>query len=117
MASSENPGPGPTIGGTWTSGGDYQPASTPLTPNVWTHVAATFDGATMRVFVNGVQVASKAKASAYAPTTGTLQIGGDSYPGEFFAARPAEGGGPNAAPLAPHNPPHQDTPTPAPPPA
>jgi len=87
MASSENPGPGPTIGGTWTSGGDYQPAPTALTANVWTHVAATFDGATMRVFVNGVQVASKAKALAYAPTAGTLQIGGDSYPGEFFAGR------------------------------
>src|SRR5260221_13564206 len=91
MASSENPGPGPTIGGTWTSGGDYQPASTPLTPNVWTHVAATFDGATMRVFVNGVQVASKAKASAYAPTPGTLQIGGGDHPHPIFSRPPAEG--------------------------
>ena len=87
MASSQNPGPGPTIGGSWTSGGDYQPGPTALAPNVWTHIAATFDGATMRVYVNGVQVASKAKAVPLAPTTGTLQIGGDSYPNEFFAGR------------------------------
>src|SRR5258706_11544249 len=34
-----------------------------------------------------MQVASQAQTTALAPTTGTLQIGGDSYPNEFFAGR------------------------------
>src|SRR5439155_1040833 len=42
---------------------------------------------TVRLFVNGAQVASQAQTTALASTTGTLQIGGDSYPNEFFAGR------------------------------
>src|SRR5439155_1644055 len=48
---------------------------------------ATFDGATMRLYVNGVQVASQAQTAPLAITTGTLQIGADSYAGENFAGR------------------------------
>jgi Domain of unknown function (DUF1929)/Concanavalin A-like lectin/glucanases superfamily/Bacterial Ig domain/Glyoxal oxidase N-terminus len=50
-------------------------------------LAATFDGATVRLYVNGAQVASRAQTTPLAATTGTLQIGGDSYPNEFFAGR------------------------------
>src|SRR5258705_7733629 len=84
MASSD-PNNRPAVGGTWTGGNQNTAAPTALALNAWTHLAATFDGATVRLYVNGVQVASQAQTAPLATTTGTLQIGGDSYPNEFFA--------------------------------
>src|SRR5260221_1682819 len=86
MASSD-PNNRPAGGGTWTGGNQNTAAPTALALNAWTHLAATFDGATVRLYVNGVQVASQAQTAPLATTTGTLQIGGDSYPNEFFAGR------------------------------
>ena len=74
-------------GGTFTAGNQNTFAPSTLAVNVWTHLAATFDGATVRLFVNGTQVASQAQTTPLVATTGTLQIGGDSYPNEFFAGR------------------------------
>jgi len=84
MASSD-PNNRPAVGGTWTGGNQNTAAPTALALNAWTHLAATFDGATVRLYVNGAQVASQAQTTPLATTTGTLQIGGDSYPNEFFA--------------------------------
>jgi hypothetical protein len=39
----------------------------------------------VRLYVNGVQVASQAQTAPLAPTTATLQIGADFYPTEYFA--------------------------------
>ncbi|HEY4096235.1 MAG TPA: N,N-dimethylformamidase beta subunit family domain-containing protein, partial [Baekduia sp.] len=47
---------------------------TPL--NAWTHLAATYDGATLRLYVNGVQSASRALTGAIRTSTGALRIGG-----------------------------------------
>ena len=58
-----------------------------LTANTWSHLAATYDGATMRLYVNGVQVASRAQTGAIATSTNPLQIGGDSIYGQYFAGR------------------------------
>src|SRR5206468_7606123 len=85
MASTDQ-GNRPSVGGTWTGGNQNIAAPTVLAINTWTHLAATFDGATVRLFVNGVQAASQAQTTPLAATTGTLQIGADSY-GEFFAGR------------------------------
>jgi len=52
--------------------------------NAWTHLALTFDGATMGMFVNGVQVASGAVPGASAVTSSPLRIGGNSVWGEYF---------------------------------
>ena len=48
--------------------------SSGLSPAVWSHVVATYDGATMRLFVNGIQVGSKPTAVPLA-ATGTLELG------------------------------------------
>jgi uncharacterized repeat protein (TIGR01451 family) len=59
-------------------GGVFSSLQTPanvLTVNAWQHVAATYDGATMRIFVNGVEVASKAQTGAIDATTDPLVIG------------------------------------------
>jgi hypothetical protein len=58
-----------------------------LTANTWAHLAATYDGATMQLYVNGVQVASRAQTGAIATSTNPLQIGGDSLYGQYFAGR------------------------------
>src|SRR5258707_12831422 len=47
MASSD-PNNRPAVGGTWTGGNQNTAAPTALALNAWTHLAATFDGATVR---------------------------------------------------------------------
>jgi hypothetical protein len=58
------------------------PAVLPL--NTWTHLAATYDGSTIRLYVNGSQVASTARTGAITTSTSPLRIGGDSVWGEYF---------------------------------
>ena len=55
--------------------------------NVWSHLAATFDGSTLRLFVNAVQVASRPVLAQIATSTGALTIGGDALYGQYFAGR------------------------------
>ncbi len=63
-------------------------ASPALALNTWTHVATTYDGATVRVYVGGVQVATRAVTGALQNGTGPLRIGGNGvWPGEFFSGR------------------------------
>ena len=52
--------------------------------NAWTHLAGTYDGVTLRFYVNGVQVSSRAQTGAIATSTNPLQIGGDSIFGQYF---------------------------------
>ena len=61
-------------------------ASSALPLNVWSHLAATYDGATLRLFVGGVQVASRPVLAPIATSTGALTIGGDALYGQHFAA-------------------------------
>ncbi len=58
-------------------------AALPL--NTWTHLATTFDGAVLRLYVNGVLAASTSGSGAMAASTGVLRIGGNSIWGEWFA--------------------------------
>jgi hypothetical protein len=57
-------------------------AAVPL--NTWTHLALTYDGSALRIFVNGAQVNSRALAGSATVTSGALRIGGNSVWGEYF---------------------------------
>ena len=52
--------------------------------NTWTHLAATYDGATLRLYVNGTQVATKAVTGALVSSTRALRFGGNAIWSEWF---------------------------------
>jgi hypothetical protein len=64
---------------------DARGGTVPL--NTWTHLAATYDGTTLRLYVNGSLVGSRAVANPLLTSTGVLRFGGNSVWGEFFAGR------------------------------
>jgi len=74
------PAGGGTFGGsgTWINGTSGSPV------NAWTHVALTYDGATLKLYVNGVQVASTPRTGAVQTNGNPLRIGGNVPYGEFF---------------------------------
>jgi hypothetical protein len=63
----------------------HGPAALPL--DTWSHVAMTYDGATVRLYVGGTQVATRAATGAARVTTGALRIGGNAVWAEWFAGR------------------------------
>ncbi len=62
-------------------------ATAALALNTWTHLAATYDGTTLRLYVNGALAGSRAVASPLVTSTGVLRLGGNSVWGESFAGR------------------------------
>src|SRR5262249_40164146 len=85
MAMSENgslPAGGASFGNTSATTEAFGTA--PLPTNVWTHLAVTYDGATIRLFVNGMQVGARAVTGSFTTSTNPLQIGGNQQYGQFF---------------------------------
>jgi hypothetical protein len=81
------PGGAAVPGGSLRISGAHQTVrgTSALPLNVWTHVATTFDGTTQRIFINGVQVASRAQSGLVNTSGGQLRIGGNtSFADEFF---------------------------------
>jgi hypothetical protein len=82
----------PTGGGIFGGNIDYfnVPAANALAVNTWSHIALTWDGATMRLYVNGVQAATKARTGTLQGTAGgagPVHIGSNTYSGENFLGR------------------------------
>src|SRR5262249_9149783 len=75
----------PAIGGTFGSTAPTIFGTAPLALNTWSHVAATYDGSALRLYVNGTQVSSTPQTGSIATSSNPLQIGGDSFYGQYFA--------------------------------
>jgi hypothetical protein len=67
------------------SGTDYHATSGTLLPlNAWSYLSTTYDGTTIRLYVNGTQVATKSVSGSIISSTAPLRFGGDSVWGEYF---------------------------------
>ena len=64
----------------WDTRGTAQVAA-----NAWTHIAATYDGLNLRLYVNGTQASSRALSGAMSASTGALRIGGNQIWPEWFS--------------------------------
>lgn len=73
--------------GVYISGEKILNGTSPLPANTWTHLASTYDGKVHRLYVNGVQVASRAQTGKILASTGALRIGGNGLWGEYFTGR------------------------------
>src|SRR5262249_28123429 len=60
-------------------------AALPL--NTWSHIATTYDGTTIRLYVNGALVRSRSAAGTIMTTTNPLRIGGNAIRSEWFDGR------------------------------
>jgi hypothetical protein len=66
-------------------GGEQNAVGTSTLPLAsWSHLAVTYDGAVLRLYVNSTQVATRSIAGQITPTTGALRIGGNSIWSEWF---------------------------------
>jgi ELWxxDGT repeat protein len=81
---SSSPSGAPAAGGTAGSSDTGPYAKNPLPTNTWSFLAATYDGTNMILYVNGVQVSNVPMSGNLATSTFPLQIGGDSFYGQYF---------------------------------
>src|SRR6185295_15809985 len=82
LEATSNNGSVPGTGSTFSAGPLYGTAVLPV--NTWSYLAATYDSVTLRLYVNGTQVASRAQTGSLPTSTNPLEIGGDVIYGQFF---------------------------------
>ena len=82
-ASSDSPDPSVFASVSGADRGVHAPAPLPI--GSWSHLAGTYDGTTMRVAVNGVEVASEAQTGLLDTATSPLRLGGNGVWGEYFS--------------------------------
>lgn len=61
--------------------------NTPLALNTWSHLAMSYDGASLRLYINGSLAGSRALSGTMTTSGNPLGIGGNSVWGEYFAGR------------------------------
>jgi glucose/arabinose dehydrogenase len=66
---------------------DARVTGTPIPVGQWTHLAASFDGSTLRLYANGIQIASELAFGSITVSNGALRIGGNNVWPEFFSGR------------------------------
>jgi chitodextrinase len=80
-------GAGPTGGGTFASGNVNVSAASTLAASTWTHLATTYDGSTVRMYVGGALVSSAAATGSIGASASPLSLGGTAAYGEYFNGR------------------------------
>jgi hypothetical protein len=70
----------------WIGGGDIG-ATAALPANTWSHLATTWNGTTWKLYVDGVEKATKAFAGPIPVSAGPLKIGGNAIWSEWFSGR------------------------------
>ncbi|GII81382.1 hypothetical protein Sru01_63640 [Sphaerisporangium rufum] len=81
-------GNGDSVPSGWVQTGPEDPSTvsgtSPLPVNAWSHLALTYDGTTLRLFLNGQQAAETPLSGGLHDDGGALRIGGNSVWGEYF---------------------------------
>ena len=58
-----------------------------LAANTWSHLAVTFDGTTIRLYVNGAQVSTRTRSGSFTTSSNPLQIGGNRFYTQYFQGK------------------------------
>jgi hypothetical protein len=71
----------------WTNTSDlhFHTATNAISLNTWSHIAATYDGAMVKIFVNGTQVYAQAETSIPTATNQSLNIGRNPATAQYFS--------------------------------
>src|SRR6185295_8308444 len=88
LYSSDNNAPPAVYAASAANAWGHSTGTSVLALNTWTHLAGTYDGATLRLYVNGTLVRSTAFAGSMLVSPAPLRIGGNSisvpFGGQFF---------------------------------
>jgi fibronectin type 3 domain-containing protein len=76
---------GRPVGQVWLTSERNAVGSAGLALNAWSHLASTYDGSSLRLYVNGTLVSTTAVSGSLAASTGVLRIGGNGVWPEWFA--------------------------------